>query len=299
MLNSIHELSNIEIESIISNINTGIEFEIAIYFHLNNNVDKEIIKDKIINHHPLRDKIEEIISNFDTYSLRSELNLVNEPEATYLTTQDDTVGPSDIVMKINQDLLGLSIKYANNCNLNISGSHFLSAKSIVEIQSTYREFGQRYITEMESLYGNASNWFRMRKTSIVVNEIIDLIRDKVLNDWSNHLTVADRLSIIKLAFHFESPIRFYIARIDKLKGKYTCEINKNPIRELSIDGIILKKYQTSFISFEYNKVIFALMQIKFNNGILEKPKGGTCDYEIDRIKMKFGSPLSSWNFNLK
>jgi hypothetical protein len=40
------------------------------------------------------------------------------------------------------------------------------------------------------------------------------------------------------------------------------------------------------------------MQIKFNNGILEECKGNNFDFEIDNIRMKIGSPFSSWNFKI-
>ena len=299
MLKSIHELSDIELLSITTKINTGIEFEIAIYYQLNSSKDREIITDKIINNHPFKNKIIEIISNFDSYTFRKELNLVQEPEITYLTTQDDTVGPSDVVMKINEDLLGLSIKYSNNCNLNVSGSYFLSAESIRTIKQSYFEYGNKYIAEMNRKYGDVSNWFRQRKTSTIVDEFIDTIRDKVIFDWENHLTINQRIEIIKLGFHFESPIKFYIARVDKKLGKYRCEINKNPIREMNIENVVLRKHQSSFVSFEYENQVFALMQVKFNNGILENPKGNTFDFIENGVKMKFGSPLSSWNFNLK
>lgn len=299
MLKSIHELTIHELNAIIQNINTGIEFEIAIYFHLSSPLEKEEIKNKIISNHPLKDKIENVIDNLDYNNLRKDMSFVSEPEVSYLTTQDDSVGPSDVVIKVDNELLGLSIKYSNNCNLNISGSHFLSKQSIIEIQNSFDFYGRKYIKEMTHLYGSAENWFRQRKSSEVVNEIIDFIRDKVIHDWSFYLSMESKMKIINLAFHSESPIKFYIARVDKIKGVFKCDIDKNPIKQISISDVTLNKYQTSYVAFNYKGKVFALMQIKFNNGILEKPKGEKFDYVVDGIKMKFGSPLTSWNFNLE
>jgi hypothetical protein len=299
MLKSIHELTNQELDSIIQNVNTGIEFELAVYYHLSSVNEKEKINIKIISRHPLRDKINDVIANLDSYNLKKDMSMVNEPEFSYLTTQDDSVGPSDVVIKVNNELIGLSIKYSNNCNLNISGSHFLSEESISDIQHSYDFYGKNYISEMIKLYGPAENWFRQRKSSEVVNEIIDLIRDKVIYDWSFYLTDEGKMKIINLAFHSQSPIKFYIARIDKIRGVYKCSLDKNPVKQVLISEVKLKKYQTSYIAFSYRDEVFALMQIKFNNGILEKPKGNVFNYEVDGIKMKFGSPLTSWNFNLQ
>jgi hypothetical protein len=299
MLKSIHELTTHELNAIIQNINTGIEFELAIYYHLCAPLEKEEIKDKIISKHPLKDKIEYVIRNLDYNNLKKDMNLVSEPEVSYLTTQNDSVGPSDVVVKVDNELLGLSIKYSNNCNLNISGSHFLSKQSILEIQNSFDLYGRNYIKEMTQLYGGAENWFRQRKSSEIVNEFIDFIRDKVIHDWSFYLTAESKMKIINLAFHSESPIKFYIARVDKIKGVFKCEIDKNPIKQISISEVTLIKHQTSYVAFNYKDEKFALMQIKFNNGILEKPKGDKFDYLVDGIKMKFGSPLTSWNFNLE
>ena len=40
------------------------------------------------------------------------------------------------------------------------------------------------------------------------------------------------------------------------------------------------------------------MQVKFNNGILEKTKGKRSDFILDGISMKIGDPFGSWNFSI-
>jgi len=41
------------------------------------------------------------------------------------------------------------------------------------------------------------------------------------------------------------------------------------------------------------------MQVKFNNGIVEKCKKKNADIECEEIKLSFGKPFSSWNFSVE
>ena len=56
----------------------------------------------------------------------------------YLATQDDNVGPSDIVLYENEDksgnVMGLSVKYNNGCNVNISSLNFLTQEDKEELK---------------------------------------------------------------------------------------------------------------------------------------------------------------------
>jgi hypothetical protein len=74
--------------------------------------------------------------------------------------------------------------------------------------------------------------------------------------------------------------------------------NQSPIKKFIPEDVTLTKEATSFIGFRTNGILFAKMQVKFNNGILEKAKGNSFDFLNDGIRMKKGDPFGSWNFNI-
>ena len=41
------------------------------------------------------------------------------------------------------------------------------------------------------------------------------------------------------------------------------------------------------------------MQVKFNNGFIEKCKKKTPDIVCEGLKMAYGQPFSSWNFSVE
>jgi len=41
------------------------------------------------------------------------------------------------------------------------------------------------------------------------------------------------------------------------------------------------------------------MQVKFNNGFIEKCKKKTPDIVYEGVKMAYGQPFSSWNFSVE
>lgn len=84
----------------------------------------------------------------------------------------------------------------------------------------------------------------------------------------------------------------------KTNDGFKLDINTKPIKNLDPENIELIKEATSFIGFKTNNVLFAKMQVKFNNGILEKSKGKKCDFTMDGYSMKIGDPFGSWNFSI-
>lgn len=96
-------------------------------------------------------------------------------------TQNDEVGPADIVMHVidnhgeNKDI-GLSVKYANTRTLNVTGRNFITQSQIDKLQSLLPQYTNLYIKEMTDSYGDVQNWFRKRKPSTTTDKFIDLIR---------------------------------------------------------------------------------------------------------------------------
>ena len=41
------------------------------------------------------------------------------------------------------------------------------------------------------------------------------------------------------------------------------------------------------------------MQVKFNNGFVEKCKKQTPDFICEGVEMAYGQPFSSWNFSVE
>ena len=129
------------------------------------------------------------------------------------------------------------------------------------------------------LYGNPKNWFRRRKQSFETKTFIDTIREVVINDW-NLKTKDEKNAIFSKLLHINSAIEFWELKIKKRKNKYNINLNENPITMPNMDTIELVKYADSYIGFKSNNIIFAKMQIKFNNGILESPKNNKYDFEF-------------------
>lgn len=72
------------------------------------------------------------------------------------------------------------------------------------------------------------------------------------------------------------------------------------IKVSDVNQVKLSKNAGQFVRFHLRDTVFAQMQIKFNNGILERYKGkrNAPDVICDGIAMKFGDAFGSWNFSL-
>lgn len=155
-------------------------------------------------------KIKSIISQTDTTSIEKALKtrgLVLD-DVTF-ETQNDEVGPADIVMLVSNGVsktkIGLSVKYANTCTLNVTGRNFITDNQISQLKSQLPVYTQKYIHEMVKKYGDVGNWFRMRKPSETTDAFIDLIRDAVIANWKN---VRNKTTLLSALFHSDSPIEF-------------------------------------------------------------------------------------------
>ena len=289
-LKKIQEFSDNELDSLAANINPGIEYEYAIYYALLDHDSQQYFRTHVLDNHPDKDNIDNIINNIDT----SLLETSNIKEA-FIVTQNDDVGPSDIVVRDTNDaLLGFSVKYINDCNLNFTSKLFLDNDVLHALEQEKTHACQAYIEEMQQEYGSANHWFRKRKRSVIVDNFIDSIREKTINAW-NEKNQSEKNTILETLVHADSPINFWII---KVKKDLTLDINVNPIQEWNADLVTIKKYQSSFVALYCEDTLIGKIQVKFNNGIVERGTQNNYDHCIDGIYMKNGQPFSSWNFGL-
>jgi len=297
-LKKIQEFSENELDSLAVNINPGIEYEYAIYYALLDHDSQQYFRAHVLESRPDKDNINNIINNIDT----SPLETINIEEA-FIATQNDNVGPSDIVVRDTSDaLLGFSVKYINDCNLNFTSKLFLDNDVLCALEQEKTHACQAYIEEMQQEYESANHWFRKRKRSVIVDNFIDSIREKTINAW-NEKNQSEKSGILEKMVHANSPIDFWIVKVLKsLKLK----VNKNPITEISNPNLVrLEKHKDAYVRFYFQDTPIGKIQVKFNNGILEDPteKGKKTtfiwDHCINNIYMKNGAPFGSWNFYLE
>ena len=251
---------------------------------------------KAINTRKDADKIKNIIAITDTTSIEKALELRGQTiHDVSFETQNDEIGPADIVLHLNDGLkLGLSVKYANTCTLNVTGRNFITDSQISELKNLLPTYTQKYIEEMLRSYGSVDNWFRKRKASLITDAYIDLIRDAVIANWKN---VKNKRQLLSELFHNDSPIEFWV--ITYGNNGYTLKTRPTTINVSRADDIILGKYQTSYVAFYLDGTMVGHMQVKFNNGFVEKCKKKNPDVVCQGVNMAFGQPFSSWNFSVE
>ncbi|MDA9817301.1 hypothetical protein N9C19_00860, partial [bacterium] len=287
-LKTISEMSADEREGLSLNENTGLRYEYAVYYHLINEDEKKLFK-SVIERHKDSVIINKIIESIDD----SELDKLQASEI-YLATQNDAVGPSDIVLKTkNGSYKGISVKYNNNNIFNPSPSHFISDERIDMLDDRLKHYCEKYIDDMNVKFGPVSNWFRKGKRSEITNKFIDELRDAVIKEWDTK-TKKYKRSILREFLHSDSPIKYDVLTLSKgfkiaYDSPYEIEVGSNTIG--------LEKQSGQYISFVINGQEVAKMQVKFNNGILEEGTEKKFDFEDEGVKMKMGS-FGSWNFSI-
>ena len=291
------------LDSIRTNKNTGVEYEIALFYRLlNTDQDMADVKGAISQRGDAK-KIFSIAQKTDVGVIMRELvkrglflqNVV-------FATQDDTVGPSDIIMHLRDTRgdatqVGISVKYNNTCTLNVTGSKFLTDAQKAKLENKLHDTVVLFVDEKKHLYGNAQNWFRdrSRSRSGITDDFIDQIRNEVIVAWGDK-SKDERREIIRLLYQAKSPIDYWVYEYTA-KG---CNLDIAPVKLTDDEAcaVTLGKHQTSYISFILRSKVVGLMQVKFNNGILEKCKKRIPDIVVDGIRMSYGRPFSSWNFSL-
>ena len=190
--------------------------------------------------------------------------------------------------------IGLSVKYANSCSLNVTGRNFITDNQISELKELLPQYTQMYIDEMNKEYGDIANWFRKRKPSKTTDKFIDLIRDAVIKNWSN---LKNKETLLSALFHKDSPIEFWVITY-KTKG-FNLKTKPQTIDESRANDVTICKDQTSYVAFFLEGTKVGHMQVKFNNGFIEKCVKSKPDIEVQNVKMSFGKPFSSWNFSVE
>lgn len=284
-----------------NNINTGIEYEIALFYVLLSikpNEQSQVMR--AINERWDASKIKKIISYTNAYQLKDTLSArgLSLFDVSF-ETQNDEVGPADVVMHTKDkngesSKIGLSIKFSNTCTLNVTGRNFITDDQISHLRDLLPDYTNRYIQEMTKLYGNVNNWFRMRKPSTITDEYIDLIRDEVIKNWGN---VRNKTSLLSALFHSDSPIEFWV--ITYTNRNYIIKTKPQTIDMSRANDVTVGKYQTSYVAFYLDGNMVGHMQVKFNNGFIEKCKKTTPDVTYQGVRMSYGQPFSSWNFSVE
>ena len=284
-----------------SNINTGVEYEIALFAKFIESNKEEYQKVVAsINKRYDKGKVMSILHNTNIKPILDALAKRNlKLKDSTFETQNDNVGPADIEMIIedkdgNKNKIGLSVKYANTCTLNVTGRKFITDSQISELKALLPKYSKMYIQEMCKNYGDVSNWFRTRKPSKTTDAYIDLIRDAVIKNWPN---VKNKSELLSVLFHIDSPIEFWI--ITYHNNSYSLKTKPETIDVSRANDVKVGKYQTSYVAFYLDGIMVGHMQVKFNNGFLERCKKTNPDISFQGVDMSYGQPFSSWNFSVE
>lgn len=288
------------LSEIMNNINTGVEYEIALFYKLlKNRPDEQVQVMAALNLRCDASKIKGIISQTDTSSIEKALNArhLSLDDVTF-ETQNDEVGPADIVMIVSSGLtkskIGLSVKYTNTCSLNVTGRNFITANQIAQLKTLLPTYTLQYIREMVCQYGDVDNWFRKRKESKTTDAYIDLIREAVIANWKN---VRNKTTLLSALFHNDSPIEFWVVTYG---NRGLSLITKPQTIDMSrANDVTVAKFQKSYVAFYLDGTMVGHMQVKFNNGFIEKCKKSTPDVIFQGVRMAYGQPFSSWNFSVE
>lgn len=289
------------IDDIRTNINPGVEYEIALFYSLSKwcKMDLRLLEETISSRKDSK-RIKSIIKYSSPVRI---LNKLAECSLTLvdvsLETQNDNVGPADIVMTVQDPSgkkfpIGLSVKYSNTCTLNVTGKRFITDAQIYVLKEKLREYTASYIHEMNNMYGKISNWFRKRKPSRTTDAYIDLVRDAVIENWGN---IPNKEQLFAALYHSDSPIEFWIVKYSNKDYK----VNTHPttIDFSRVNEVEIRKYKTSYVAFYLDGDIIGHMQVKFNNGFIESCKKSTPDIIEQNVSISYGKPFSSWNFSIE
>lgn len=134
----------------------------------------------------------------------------------------------------------------------------------------------------------------MRKPSRTTDSYIDLIRDAVIQNWPH---VKNKTTLLSALFHDDSPIEFWVVTYER--SGYTLKTKPQTIDMSRANDVTVGKYQTSYVAFYLDGIMIGHMQVKFNNGFVEKCKKKVADIVWQGQRMSFGSPFSSWNFSVE
>ncbi len=292
-------LHNNTIYEVRTNENPGVEYEIALFYKLLANHPDEAAQVKAaIGSRYDSGKIQDIIGITNPGIILRELQVRNLSLVDVsFETQNDDVGPADLVLYTKDgsgkmQKIGLSVKYANTCTLNVTGRNFITDAQIAELRRQLPAYTKMYIEEMTKSYGDVNNWFRQRKPSRTTDAFIDKIRDAVIANWPN---VKNKSALLSALFHSDSPIEFWVVTYER-RG-YSLKTTPQTVEKRRADDVTVCKMETSYVAFYLDGRRVGHMQVKFNNGFIEKCKKANPDVVWQGVPMAFGQPFSSWNFS--
>lgn len=300
-------LYNHTLNDIRTNVNTGVEYEIALFYQLLKVKPQEQIQVKeAINFRHDNREVERIIAYTDTTAILRALRTrgLSIVDVSF-ETQNDLVGPADVVLhtettKGERVQIGLSIKYSNSCTLNVTGRKFITDAQIAALKAKYtNEYVPKFKEYMKKTYGHAKNWHRKR---CPINDLmIDDIRTAVLENWPN---IEDKTALMKNLYHDESPIEFWV--VNYRANDYKLNTVPASIDMKRANEVQVRKHESSYVAFYLDDKRIGHMQVKFNNGFVEynfnnagKRKRATCDFIEDGIEFIYGQPFGSWNFSVE
>ena len=197
-----------DFDSLKLNHNTGIEYEFGVGMALMLKSQYNDFLKNIVQDHPKKNKV------METYNITKDilskkltnLEAMNNRYISFAPTQNDRLGPSDILVCNNKEILfGISIKYTNSNNWNPSAKNFLDSEIIKKLKLIYiKDYRPRYIQDMRSRFGQCklikgtrNTW--SRKRSSVTDDFIDLIRDELITSWENK-DLSERKLILNKGF---------------------------------------------------------------------------------------------------
>ncbi len=290
-----------------TNINTGVEYEIALFYQLLviKPNEQRLVHEEIM-HRRDPNKVFSIIRITDNRKILDGITSIGlSLFDVSFETQNDEVGPSDIVLYCHDQhnrvvKKGLSVKFSNTCTLNVTGRKFITGAQIAGLRYRYETvFLPAFIQDMTERFGNAANWHR--KTSSVTDRMIDEIRDAVIFNWPY---VQDKAALLRNLFHDESPIEFWV--LTYTRSGYELKMRPSTIDMNLANNVTIRKYQTSYLAFYLGNERVGHMQVKFNNGFIEsnfnhrgERKKRQPDFIRDGLEFNYGQPFGSWNFSVE
>ena len=294
-------VTNKTIDELKTNTNTGVEYEIALFRCLLMDSSEIARVDEAIRSRNDAATVESIMRRTTTSPICKELSRrgLSMVDVSF-EKQNDDVGPADVVLDVKTrsgiiEKLGLSIKFANTCTLNATGRKFLTEAQISDLRCQLPRFTDDYLAEMNRSYGSVGNWFHKKKPSRITDRYIDLIREEVIVNWSRK-SDDEKKSILMEAYQETSPIPYWVVTYNTLSYKIDTDPYKISMNDVPL--VELRRYQTSYVGFYLRGRMIGKMQVKFNNGFVEKCKKAHADKIVEGVRMSYGQPFTSWNFCL-
>ena len=248
-----------------------------------------------------------------------------EPSTIEISTQDDDHGTSDFFLRRESVSSGLSVKggcgEGQDCVRNPAMSAFISKGEMhkirdIGIDKLNKTYIPDYIQCMNQKYGCPTKWFRKRKkwegtTSYIRNEVMSPMVE-CFNSMEDETKMARMSRVLQIEHVPEAIVHVSMHDLPNSKIIVTKpygllqKIKENPEILKTTEMVMQPKGQdvNFFVNCDVQRKRLAQMQVKFNNGILQR--GGTdmngsipvSKEDGGEIWMKAGDPFNSYNFRM-